>query len=64
VSGVLDFSLVGILSSLLSLLAAAHVSVFTMSTFNTDYILVKESDLDTAIAALRDGGNEVVVMDH
>ena len=64
VSGVLDFSLVGILSSLLSLLAAAHVSVFTMSTFNTDYILVKESDLDSAIAALRDGGNEVVVMDH
>ena len=64
VSGVLDFSLVGILSSLLSLLAAARVSVFTLSTFNTDYILVKESDLDSAITALRGGGNEVVVMDH
>lgn len=63
VSGVLDFSLVGILSSLLLLLAAAKVSVFSLSTYNTDYILVKESDLDSAIVALKDGGNEVTIME-
>lgn len=63
VSGVLDFSLVGILSSLLLLLAAAKVSVFTLSTYNTDFILVKESDLDSAIIALKDGNNEVTMVE-
>lgn len=40
--GVLDFGLVGILSSLTKPMADAGISVFAISTFNTDYILVKE----------------------
>ncbi len=53
VAGTLDFSLIGILSRITSLLAAAGVSVFAVSTYDTDYILVKEERLDEAVGALR-----------
>jgi hypothetical protein len=56
IEGVLDFALVGVLSSVLSPLGQAGVSVFTMSTFNTDYVLVKSDSLDSAVAALRSAG--------
>jgi uncharacterized protein len=56
IEGVLDFALVGVLSSVLSPLGHAGVSVFTMSTFNTDYVFVKNDSLDSAIAALRSAG--------
>lgn len=52
VEGPLEFSLTGILASLLVPLAAAEVSVFTISTYDTDYIMVKESNLKKAISAL------------
>lgn len=54
VEGPLDFSLTGILSSILDPLAAAKISIFTISTFDTDYILVKDENLNAAIAALKD----------
>jgi len=56
VEGVLDFSLVGILSRLSALLAEHGVSIFAVSTYNTDYILVKEAQLDCALAALKQAG--------
>ncbi len=48
----LDFNLVGILASLLRPLAADGISVFVLSTYDTDYILVKQENLEKAIRAL------------
>jgi hypothetical protein len=59
VPGPLDFSLVGVLASLLTPLAEAGVSVFALSTFDTDYLLVREADLERAERALRTAGHEV-----
>ncbi|MBN1372589.1 MAG: ACT domain-containing protein, partial [Anaerolineaceae bacterium] len=59
VLGPLDFSLTGILAGLASTLAAAGVSIFALSTFDTDYIMVKESSLGTAIEALREQGHTI-----
>ena len=58
VEGVLDFSLTGILSRLSSALAEARIGIFAISTFNTDYILVKSADFDRAREALRRIGCE------
>ena len=59
VDGPLDFSLTGILSSIAAPLASARVSIFAVSTFSTDYVLVKEDTLAAALAALRAAGHEV-----
>lgn len=59
VAGPLDFGMVGVLASLLVPLATARVSVFTLSTFDTDYLLVKAVRLDDAIAALRAAGHSI-----
>ena len=56
VEGPLDFSLTGILAGLSGALARAGISLFAVSTFDTDYILIKEEDQQDAIAALRDAG--------
>ena len=60
VAGPLDFALTGVLLSLLEPLAAAGVSVFALSTFDTDVVLVHEAALDGALAALADAGHRVV----
>lgn len=60
VDGPLDFALVGILESLLAPLAAAEISVFTVSTFDTDHLLVRAEDLERTIACLRSAGHTVV----
>jgi uncharacterized protein len=60
VVGRLDFALTGVLASLATPLAAAGVSLFAVSTFDTDYILVRTHALDTAIASLRRAGHDVV----
>lgn len=59
VAGELDFSLVGIMAALTSALAEAGVSVFTLSTYTTDYLLVREATLEQAITALRAAGHTV-----
>jgi uncharacterized protein len=59
VLGPLDFSLIGVIGSLTTLLAQAGVSVFVLSTFDTDHVLIKEDAVDTAIDALRDAGHTV-----
>jgi GNAT superfamily N-acetyltransferase len=59
VDGRLDFSLVGILHSLLTPLAAAGISVFAISTFDTDYLLVRAGDFDRTVEALGQAGHTV-----
>jgi len=59
VEGPLDFSLTGILAALAGALANAGVSLFAVSTYDTDYLLIREEDLETGIRALRDAGYEV-----
>ena len=53
VMGPLDFSLTGILASLANALAEAKISIISLSTFDTDYILVKNNDLEKAVKVLR-----------
>ncbi|MBO4472305.1 MAG: ACT domain-containing protein [Clostridia bacterium] len=57
VEGQLDFSLVGVLSELSGILAAAEIPLFALSTYNTDYLLVKERDLERAASALAEKGH-------
>lgn len=54
IAGVLDFSLIGILSQIASALSENGISIFALSTFNTDYVLVKREDFDRALSLLRD----------
>jgi hypothetical protein len=59
VRGVLAPELVGILLSIAEPLAQAGVSIFAISTFDTDYVLVKARDVAVAVDALRDAGHQV-----
>ncbi len=59
VQGTLDFALTGILAAIATPLAEAGVSIFAISTFNTDYVLVMGRDLDRAISALTVMGHKV-----
>jgi hypothetical protein len=60
VQGLLDFSEIGIIFSLTLPLAQNGISVFVISTFNTDYLMVKDNDLAKAIDALTADGHEIV----
>ncbi|MBI3410777.1 MAG: ACT domain-containing protein [Planctomycetes bacterium] len=57
VKGKLDFSVTGVLSSLVDPLAEAGISVFALSTFDTDYLLVKAANFDRALNSLREAGH-------
>ena len=59
VEGPLDFYAVGVLASLVSPLANAGISVFVVSTFDTDYLLVKEESFKTAVEVLRQHGHSI-----
>ena len=59
VEGILDFSLTGILASISNTLAKAEISIFAISTYDTDYILVKDTDFDKTVSALRREGFKV-----
>ncbi len=59
VRGPLEFALTGIMAALAGELAAAGVSLFAVSTYDTDHILVKSDDLERAVTALREAGHEV-----
>ncbi len=61
VHGPLGFGLTGILASILDPLARAKISVFAVSTFNTDYVLIKETDSTAAVGALRASGHTVEI---
>jgi hypothetical protein len=60
VAGPLDFALTGILLSIARPLAEAGVSIFALSTYDTDYVLVKDPDLAKAVAALEAAGHHVI----
>ena len=59
IDGVLDFSLIGILAGITGVLAEAEIGIFAVSTYNTDYILVKEESLVKALRALKEAGYTV-----
>jgi len=59
VAGPLEFSMVGVLASLSGTLAQAGVSIFALSTFDTDYLLVKKNQTERAIQALKSAGHIV-----
>lgn len=56
--GPLDFTLVGVIASLVQPLAAAEIPIFVISTFETDYVLVRSSNLARAADALERAGHE------
>lgn len=61
--GILDFSLIGILSSVLEILAEARISILSFSTYRTDYIFVRENDYNKAISVLKKN-NYMIKMSH
>ena len=60
IQGVLDFSLIGILSKLSAVLAENAIGIFAVSTYNTDYILVKAENFEKAEAVLSKAGYSVI----
>ena len=59
IQGTLDFSLIGILSKLSGILAEHKIGIFAVSTYNTDYILVKEENFEKAMKILASEGYTV-----
>ncbi|EOH87287.1 ACT domain-containing protein [Enterococcus pallens] len=59
IEGVLDFALVGILAKITGILAEEKISVFALSTYNTDYVLIKSNDFEAALAALAAKGYKI-----
>lgn len=60
IQGVLDFSLIGILAKISTLLAENKIGIFAISTYNTDYILTKEKDYQRALDVLAKAGYQIV----
>lgn len=60
IEGILDFSLIGILSKISTVLAENGIGIFAVSTYNTDYILVKEENFEKALKALKENGYQIV----
>ena len=60
IQGTLDFSLIGILSKLAGVLADHKIGIFAVSTYNTDYILVKKENFDRALKVLASEGYTVI----
>jgi len=59
VRGPLAFSLTGVLAGLAAPLAAAGISIFALSTYDTDYVLVRNGDIERAVRVLREAGHTV-----
>lgn len=56
IEGILDFSLIGILSKISSLLAENKIGIFAVSTYNTDYIFTKSENFEKAVSVLKNNG--------
>jgi hypothetical protein len=56
IEGILDFSLIGIIAKISSILTEKGISIFVISTFNTDYILIKDENINKSICALEEEG--------
>ena len=59
IEGTLDFSLIGILAPITAILAENKIGIFAVSTYNTDYVLVKEENYEKALAVLSTAGYEI-----
>ena len=59
IDGVLDFSLIGVLAKIATTLSENDISIFALSTYNTDYILVKKADYDRALSILATKGYKI-----
>ena len=57
--GVLDFSLIGILAAISQILADEKIGIFAISTYNTDYVLTKDTDFEKAVQALKKAGYSI-----
>ncbi|MCC7082740.1 MAG: ACT domain-containing protein [Burkholderiales bacterium] len=60
IQGTLDLGLIGVLAAVSQTLAAAHVGIFVVSTYDTDHILVRSEDAEAAVTALTRAGHRVV----
>lgn len=60
IQGILDFSLIGILSKISTLLAENGIGIFAVSTYNTDYILTKKENFSKALDVLSNAGYTIV----
>jgi len=60
IQGILEFSLIGILSKISTLLAENNIGIFAISTYNTDYILTKEDNYIKALEVLSNAGYKIV----
>ena len=60
IQGILDFSLVGILSRIAALLAENSIPIFVISTYNTDYVLTKAEHYEKALEVLKQAGYTIV----
>ena len=60
IQGVLDFSLIGILSKISGILAENNIGIFAISTFNTDYVLTKKEEYQKALTALNSAGYQII----
>ncbi|MBV4418459.1 ACT domain-containing protein [Clostridium tyrobutyricum] len=60
IEGPLDFSLIGILASISSILAERKISIFAVSTYDTDYILIRDADVNNAVEALSEQKYNIV----
>jgi hypothetical protein len=59
IKGPLDFDQVGIIADLSAIFRKENISIFTLSTYDTDHILVREKDLNTTIKALEENGHNI-----
>ena len=60
IQGVLEFSLIGILSKITAILANNDISIFAVSTYNTDYVLIKKEKYQKGLEILKLSGYEIV----
>ncbi len=60
IEGILDFSLIGILSKITALLAENNIGIFAVSTYNTDYIMTKAESFERALSVMEAAGYEII----
>ena len=60
IQGVLAFSLIGILSKIASILADNNISIFAVSTYNTDYVLIKKENYQKGLELLQSSGYQII----
>ena len=64
IDDVLDFSLIGILAEISRILAENKIGIFVCSTYDTDYVFVKEFNFEKAVSVLRNAGYEITFLEQ